>query len=110
MLLQSSSPAVFCDSPIYPISRSIASVVMKRPFGAKPVGRCTRLKNWTAANRRSGRAVFTSERGARIVQHDALDLRLHVVRYTKRTSRPAQPMSACGGKADITWTCADVRF
>jgi hypothetical protein len=30
---------------------------MKRPFGAKPVGCCTRLKNWTAANRRSGRAV-----------------------------------------------------
>jgi hypothetical protein len=61
------SPAVefarcFCGSPIYPISRSIASVAMKRPFGAKPVGCCTRLKNWTAANRRSGRAVFGSER------------------------------------------------
>jgi hypothetical protein len=60
----SSSRAVFCGSPIYPISRSIASVAMKRPFGAKLVGCCTRLKNWTAANRRSGRAVFGSERGS----------------------------------------------
>src|SRR5262249_38286259 len=57
------SPAVFCDSPIFPISRSIASVAMKQAFGAKLVGRSTRSKNWTAANRRSGRAEFGSERG-----------------------------------------------
>jgi hypothetical protein len=59
-----SSPAVFCDSLTYPISRSIASVAMKQPFGAKPVGCCSRLKSWTAANRRSGRAVFGSELGS----------------------------------------------
>src|SRR5215471_580139 len=29
---------------------------------------------------------------------------------TKRTSRPAQPMSAFGGKADIDRKCSDVRF
>jgi hypothetical protein len=37
---------------------------MKQPFGAKPVGFCTRLKNWIAANRRSERAVFGLERGS----------------------------------------------
>src|SRR5262245_44313352 len=37
---------------------------MKRPFGAKPVGCCTHLKNWTAANRRSGRALFGSKLGS----------------------------------------------
>jgi hypothetical protein len=29
---------------------------------------------------------------------------------TKRTSHGTQPMSAFGGKADIDWTCFDVRF
>jgi len=54
---------------------------MKRPFGAKPVGCCTRLKNWTAANRRSGRAVFGSELGSENstkLQHGG-DLSLHVL-------------------------------
>jgi len=29
---------------------------------------------------------------------------------TKRTSEHAQSMSAFGGKAEIDWTCFDVRF
>src|SRR6516225_4152854 len=53
----SSSPAAFCGSPIYPISRSIASVVMKRPFGARPAGCCTLSKHWIVANRRSEQVV-----------------------------------------------------
>jgi len=40
------------------------SVAMKRPFGAKPIVCCTRLKNLTAANRRSGPPVFGSEWGS----------------------------------------------
>jgi len=51
------SPAAFCGSPIYPILRSIASVVMKRLFGDRLAG-CFKLsKHWIVANRRSERAV-----------------------------------------------------
>src|SRR3974377_1730840 len=35
---------------------------------------------------------------------------LNVCFWHKRTSQPSRQMSAIGGKADMTRTCADVRF
>ncbi len=58
-----SSRGAFCVSPICPITRSIASADMKRPFGAKSARSCLRLMPWIAANRRTEIAHSASAAG-----------------------------------------------